>query len=167
MRIGLIMAGIMVLTGGTCTFLAARKYGIGLELTRNAAANQKARASQGNAYLQTLAANPKLTVVRQSVSAYRGGKRNPTTLCVLNRHILSVLSNSASASSSTARPLLSRLESVNIEPVAYDRAEVPSLITELTAVNNSNPSSAFAGDLKNLITGLEQGNNQASEVVFY
>jgi hypothetical protein len=146
--------------------LAARKQGFGLELTRNAGTHRRTRELQGNAHLHMLAANPKLTVVRQAIFPDPSGKRNPVTLCILNRHILSILSIS-SDSPLSGRPLLERLESVNIEPVAYDHTELPALIAELAAVSNAAPSSAFRNDLNTLLVGLQKGDQPGSEIVFY
>jgi hypothetical protein len=160
----LITSAVVLLVLGAGAVLVARKYKIlGVELTRNADANSRARELQAHETLQRLAANPKLTVVRQALPQDQGRGKKTVVLCVLSRHIVPALLESADPS----QPLLNQLESVDVEPVPYDKTELPALIAEITAAQKRNPSLALAGDFKELLAALEKETDPRSQVVFY
>lgn len=154
----------IVLIGGA--YLAVRKYGIRVELTRNLEANQKAEILQAHENLQRLASDPKLTVVWQR-SENLGEKRDPIVLCVLKRPIVAMLVNATGSTEAAGRPLLERLDSVDVEPVPYSKKELPTLISEIAAVQRGNPLSPFSGDLNELLAALKKEGPPETEVVFY
>jgi len=158
-------AVVVVLIGGA--YLMMRRHGISVELTRHSGTSRKAEAVEAQETLQRLAADPKLTVVWQR-SENLGGKRNPIVLCVLKRPIVSILVKPiAPAGAIGRRSLLERLDSVDVEPVPYSKAELPSLIAEIAAVQKNNPSSPFSNDLKELLVALKRKEPPETEVVFY
>jgi hypothetical protein len=163
----LITSAVVLLVLGIGAVLVARKYKIlGVELTRNAEANGRAREQQAHETLQKLAADPKLTVVRQR-SQDVGGKMNPVVLCVLSRHVLGMLVKPTDSTQAANQPLLQRLDTVDVEPVPYDKTELPSLIAEIAAVQGGNPPAALASDLNKLVAILQKEKTPGSEVVFY
>ena len=160
----LVPSAVALLVLGAGAVLVARKYRIlGVELTRNAEANSRARELRAHEVLQRLAANPKLTVVRQVLPQDQGRGKKTVVLCVLSRHIVPALLESANLS----QPLLNQLESVDVEPVPYNKAELPALIAEITAAQKRNPSPALTGDFNELLATLEKETDPHSQVVFY
>ncbi|MGC1903799.1 MAG: hypothetical protein WA715_08270 [Candidatus Acidiferrum sp.] len=152
------------LTGGT--YLMIRRHGVKIELTRHSEANRKAEALEAQETLQRLAANPKLTVVWQR-SGKLEGKRNPIVLCVLKRPIVGLLVRPSGSTETGGRPLLQKLDSVDVEPVLYSRSELPSLISEIAAVHRDDPSSPFSGDLNELLAALKTEGPPETELAFY
>jgi hypothetical protein len=163
----LITSAVVLLALGVGAVLVARKYRIlGVELTRNAEANSKSREQKAHETLRRLAADPKLTVVTQR-SQDVGGKRNPVVLCVLSRHVLGMLVKPTDSAQAANQPLLQRLDTVDVEPVPYEKTELPNLIAEITAVQGDNPSSPLTTDLTKLLASLQKENAPGYEVVFY
>jgi hypothetical protein len=163
----LVTSAVTLLVLGTGAVLVARKYRIlGVELTRNAEANSRAREQKAHETLQRIASNPKLTVVTQR-SQDVGGKRNPVVLCMLSRHVLGMLVKPTDSAQAANQPLLQRLDTVDVEPVSYEQTELPNLIAEIAAVQSDNPLSPFASDLNKLLASLHKENEPGYEVVFY
>jgi hypothetical protein len=163
-----VVSAIALVAVSACAVLVARKYKlIGVELTQNAEANRRVRELEAHATLQRLAANPKLTVVRQALSRDQGRSRKTEVLCVISRHIVPVLLKSADPSQPPNQPLLKQLESIDVEPVPYDKTELPALIAEIDAAQKRNPSPALADDFKELLGALENKTYSSSQVVFY
>jgi hypothetical protein len=163
----LITSAVTLLVLGAGAVLMARKYRIlGIELTRNSEANSRAREQKAHETLQRLAADPKLTVVTQRAQEV-GGKRNPVVLCVLSRHLLGMLVKPNDSVQAANQPLLQRLDTVDVEPVPYEKTELPNLIAEIAAIRGDNPSSPLASDLNELLASLQKENAPGYEVVFY
>ena len=158
---------VVFLALGAGVVLVVRKYRImGIGLTRNAEANSRARAVRAHETLQRLASNPKLTVVRQTLPEDQGRGKKAVVLCVLSRHIVPVLLKAADPSQ-PLNPLIEQLESIDVEPVPYDNAELPALIAEIAAAKKRNTSQALAGDFNELLAALERETDPRSQVVFY
>lgn len=150
----------------TCGYLIARKYGVSVELTRNATAKARAKDAEANALLRKLAADLKLTVGNQTtIDAERGKK--PLVLAVVSRRILSILVNPTGNTVSGAHSLLQKLGEVDVEPVSYSKREIPALISELMAIQSEHQTPALNGELATLIEGLKQGGDKGSEIIFY
>lgn len=154
---------LAVVVGG---YLMARKYAVSVELTRNAAANAKARQTEANELLQRLAGSPKLTIGSQTENGAKRGQK-PLVLAVVSRHVLPLIASAAGTERSSRYPLLERLENVDVESVSYKSAAIPALIEELTSVQSEHQTSPLNGDLTKLIEGLKQGSKQGSQVIFY
>ena len=162
-----VASAVAFLALDACAFLAARKYGIGVELTRNAYANSRARELQAHETLQRLAADPKLTVVRQALPQGQGRGKKTVVLCVLSRHIVPALLKSADPSQPPNQPFIEQLESIDVEPVLYSKTELPALIAEIAAAQKRNSSPALAGDFSELLAVLQKETDPRSQVVFY
>lgn len=143
-----------------CFFLFAHQRGWSIELTRNSDANRKARALQAQETLRRLAASPELTIVRAEPH------RQSVVLCVVSRHIVSALLNSVDPSIPRNRTLIGKLENVDVEPVPYENAELPALISEISAAEAKNDSPALAGDFGQLISTLQKEKGAGSQIVF-
>ena len=154
---------LAVLVGG---YFMARRYAVSVELTRDAAANAKAREMQANELLLRLAASPKLTIGSQTQDRAKRGKK-PLILAVVSRHVLPLIENTAKSQGSRTHPLLERLENVDVESVSYQNAEVPSLIAELRSVQSRYQDSALNEDMTLLIQGLNTGAKKGDEIVVY
>ena len=164
----IVTSVLTLLAVSACAFLVARKYGIGVELTRNADANKRSRELRAYETLQRLAADPKLTVVRQPSPQDLAGGKKPVVICVVSRNILVTLVKTSDSSKLPAQqPLIVRLETVDVEPVAYDKAELSELIAEIAAVRGESSSSNLTGDLSKLLGSLEKENDQGSGIIFY
>lgn len=162
----IVITSVGLLALGICGYLIARKYGVSVVLTRNAAANARSRKSEADELLQRLAADPKLTIGSQTVNGAKRGKK-PLVLAVVSRHVLPLLVHAAAPAGSGAYPLLERLGDVDVESVSYQNAEIPSLISELVALQSEHQTSTLSEDLMMLIEGLKQVKDQGAEVIFY
>jgi len=147
--------------------LMARKYGIGIELTRNADANRRAMEQQAHETLQRLAANPRLTVARQALPQDQERSKKAVVLCVISRHIVSLLLKQPDSSQEASESLIERLQTVDVEPASYEATELPALIAGIVAAQNKNPSPALRSDFDELIETLERENDRGSRVVIY
>jgi hypothetical protein len=119
-----IVSSVGVFVLGENGFLLARRYGVKVELTRNADANRRLRELQADELLRQIAANPKITVAtRATPRGSLGVRKKSTVLCILDRRILSVL-----VGRSGERPLLERLETIDVESALHKREEIGALI---------------------------------------
>jgi len=161
-----VITSFGLLTIGVLSYFVARKYGISLELTRNASSHAKEREMRANELLQRLAAYPKLTIRTQAQDSSKQGKGH-LVLAVVSRHVLGLIADVDRTEHPRPYPLLERLEEVDVESITYQSEEVPALILELRAVRSRHQNSPLNEDMTTLIQSLQQGANEGSEVVFY
>lgn len=143
-----------------CFVLSAHRRGLRIELTRNAEANHKARESRAQETLRRLAANPELKVVRE------GPHKQPVVLCVISRNIVSALLKSVDPSIPINRTLVGQLENVDVEPVPYNNAELPKLISEIAVAREKNLTPNLASDFNQLITTLQKEIGSGTQILF-
>ena len=85
---------------------------------------------------------------------------------MISRNIVSALLKSVDPSIPINRTLVGQLENVDVEPVPYNNAELPKLISEIAVAREKNLTPNLASDFNQLITTLQKEIGSGTQILF-